>query len=719
MKYDLFPKINSKIFGSQNSLAIFYKQYDQAPRSLLLSIVGDKKSKRFMMQVFPPFLSVSNNSVNLSSTVSANLDASAYPGFYNYSGSSFFGNTIDGVSISRVYNRSTLPIDNNVFFSTGLMGGSNGKVIPTIPLEWTYNKNKLGAKGLTYLVKIIKDGTKDTAKFKVTKWPYINMPTVMDSFLFNKKHSFEGVTIPFSEIIPAAEISGGYSIGFETKTLPGIHFETRIKSDNTSIILLLVNSQKLQILDEDFDTVLKELALSVAIQSFTFANGKIYALGEDQQIYIVDQTTGVCNPISGCQLSGTHKGIMADHSQGKVYAGTSDGKILVLSSVDDSFTIYEDVGFNLEAKNYNGIGFDAYNNVYFNGNQKISFSPNPSLGAVLPGIVCWNIRSYIRTGYVSSSLYIYLTIYDLDGNILFENKVYIGERHTIFKTIYGAIIAGWQYASFGHDYFSYQALWGIIPFHPDDISLWRQNKGETKKWKAWNGTTWVEEDVTDEVPTGAIDSTNKVYVLDNPIEPGTISITVDGSATPITDDENGVLSDTGTVDYATKTIILNSAPTTSITVTYKIDGQLTGDDVEIEDGIHLQFQDGTSTPHFAKDEYFSFLVGEGFVKDNMQTAFSSLSMHVVPTNQVIDETFTISSTEMYAAGQSQTGFMRVDSSIGLSAKIAGTDATIITTGDPAAGQIFVDYASGLLKFNSADTGKVITEMKYVWLQRPQ
>lgn len=725
MLYDILQKLINNPFLAKHTGGSFSKERDDLLKSSpLIFTTADRKSKRILIKPNLSKVSSSNADViNLKFETSISFDASEVPGYYNFIGSLSFGKPIDGISISRVYNRKIIPIDKNIFFETGKMGSCNGKVTPSIPVEWTYGENRLGARGLNYLVKIIKTGASGAAKYKFTKCPYIDLSINANKFNFFISTVGDPLiykTIPFSEIVPCVEIENGYLVGLKKwfeKTLVGIHIETRIKSDNTSIVLLLVDSQKLQVLDEDFDTVLKELTLSVPIQSFTYAKGKIYALGEDQQVYIIDQTTGVCDPITGCQLSGTHKGIMADHSQSKVYAGTSDGKLLVLNSADDSFTIYEDVGFNLEAKNYDGIGFDAYDNVYYNGNQLIDFSATPTLGAVLPGKISWNTIQQTKSyaGYPDTVL----DVYSLSGSLL-SSYTTLGNQpgHYVFRTIYGYVISRSQLGSWGSNHGAYMA-WGILPYHPDDIALWQQNKGESKVWMAWNGTDWVPEDVTDEVPSGVIDSTNKVYVLANPVEPGTISITVDGSATPITDDGAGVLSDTGTVDYATKTITLNAAPTTSITVTYKIDGQLTGADVEIEDGVHLNFQDGIEAPHFVKDEYFSFLVGEGFVKDNLQTASFSTSMHVVPVHEVTAETFTISSTEMYAAGQSQTGFMRLDSSIGLSAKIAGTDATIITTGDPAAGQIFVDYTSGLLKFNSADTGKTITEMKYVWLQRPQ
>ncbi len=83
-----------------------------------------------------------------------------------------------------------------------------------------------------------------------------------------------------------------------------------------------------------------------------------------------------------------------------------------------------------------------------------------------------------------------------------------------------------------------------------------------------DGTGTLIKEITNETPSGTIDGTNTSFTLAyTPVKPGTVSLLVDGTTT-VTDDGAGNLSDGGTIDYATGTIILATAPTTSLSADY-------------------------------------------------------------------------------------------------------------------------------------------------------
>lgn len=97
------------------------------------------------------------------------------------------------------------------------------------------------------------------------------------------------------------------------------------------------------------------------------------------------------------------------------------------------------------------------------------------------------------------------------------------------------------------------------------------------------GTLRKAAEALAEVPVGLINEINKAYALAHgEVVEGSVSIIVDGAATAITDD-GGDLSDGGTINYETGAIVLNAAPATTITVTYKYASLTgTGDFVDYE-----------------------------------------------------------------------------------------------------------------------------------------
>lgn len=98
-----------------------------------------------------------------------------------------------------------------------------------------------------------------------------------------------------------------------------------------------------------------------------------------------------------------------------------------------------------------------------------------------------------------------------------------------------------------------------------------------------NGSTYTEEEqlIETEIPLGIIDGNNYKFQLQNEnIVSGSLEITVDGeSITESTiEDDLGILSDNGIIDYSTGIIYLKDIiPTTEITVTYRyFNGNITG-----------------------------------------------------------------------------------------------------------------------------------------------
>ncbi len=76
--------------------------------------------------------------------------------------------------------------------------------------------------------------------------------------------------------------------------------------------------------------------------------------------------------------------------------------------------------------------------------------------------------------------------------------------------------------------------------------------------------------ITGETPSGVIDGINTSFnLVQYPVSPGSVVLTVDGTTT-VTDDENGNLSDGGTIDYATGMLTLGVAPTTSLSADYEV-----------------------------------------------------------------------------------------------------------------------------------------------------
>ena len=78
----------------------------------------------------------------------------------------------------------------------------------------------------------------------------------------------------------------------------------------------------------------------------------------------------------------------------------------------------------------------------------------------------------------------------------------------------------------------------------------------------------TSKNIVNETPSGAVDGTNTTFTLLNPpIWPGTLTLTVDGSTT-VTDNGDGTLSDGGSINYDTGQITLASAPSSSISADY-------------------------------------------------------------------------------------------------------------------------------------------------------
>jgi len=203
----------------------------------------------------------------------------------------------------------------------------------------------------------------------------------------------------------------------------------------------------------------------------------------------------------------------------------------------------------------------------------------------------------------------------------------------------------------------------------------------------------------------------------NSIVPETPEIT-EGEETIITDNGDGSLSDGGSINYSTGEIVLNEIPLFKTTVYYELTSEaVTGTDIALQDGVVVNFEDGVEAPHFVEGEYFSFTVAEGHIVDNLEEYSASVDLYVVPFNDVSDETFTISAVDMNVAAESDTNFIKVESDIGLTGTIDGSEATIITSGDPAAGEIKIDYDSGALTFHADDVGSTAV-ISYRWLERP-
>lgn len=90
-----------------------------------------------------------------------------------------------------------------------------------------------------------------------------------------------------------------------------------------------------------------------------------------------------------------------------------------------------------------------------------------------------------------------------------------------------------------------------------------------------DGITYTEEEqlIEDEIPSGLIDGNNYKFQIQNKnITSGSLEIIVDGKliTEDITEDDLGILTDNGIIDYTTGTIYLkDTIPSTEITVTYR------------------------------------------------------------------------------------------------------------------------------------------------------
>lgn len=215
-------------------------------------------------------------------------------------------------------------------------------------------------------------------------------------------------------------------------------------------------------------------------------------------------------------------------------------------------------------------------------------------------------------------------------------------------------------------------------------------------------------------------------ILENSLEisnsSGTLILEDDGSGNVL---ETGTANVIGSVDYTSGDITIDHSLITDISffgdsIFYAelTSEAVTGTDIALQDGVVVDFEDGVEAPHFVEGDYFSFTVAEGHIVDNLEAYSASVDLYVVPYHDVSDETFTISATAMDVAATVNTGFIKVESDIGLTGTIAGSEATIITSGDPTAGQIKIDYDSGALTFHVDDVGSTAV-ISYRWLERPE
>lgn len=663
----------------------------------------------------------SNYKININATVGQTTQK-----FINCVGGIYTGGVgINDLHIGRVFNRSLPPSETDCFFSSGNMGSSNGSVTPDLPSGWSKKDKDVFASADVYVLNILNTGVTGVSKFRYATYPYN---------AFNGKIEFRTDSIPlftefgalyFEDSSNMSEIKVGVSNKYKISQ-SGSYAESRNHGEDGFNFILSHSKDKIKIYTDpsftklDHEISLYESGSPINIEYATFADGNLYGIDSTGNVYSVDVSTGLCTEISAASQTGSQVAIASNIRQNRVYC-IVDGNVKIIDPTDNSVstaTYSLPTTPNLHTDWFFKFGFDYEDGIwlYYNGYAK-KYNPDSLEENIIitaessPG--SWKTM-FILANFVGVLVdtgdYEY-DFYDLDGNKI--------------QTLYGLATTS-----------SYAGIFDINPYiftlddpvyigylsllmTPDDVKKIGY-RGSQKDWRIHDGFSWVKGWYKDETPSGNVDSSNQTFTCLNvptAILAGTLNITVDGG-TPITDNGDGSLSDGGSVTYSTGAFTLATAPTTSITVDYELTSEaVTGTGIDLQDGVVVDFADGVEAPHFVEGEYFSFTVAEGHIVDNLEAYSASVDLYVVPYHDVSDETFTINATSMDVAATVNTGFIKVESDIGLTGTIAGSEATIITSGDPAAGEILVDYNSGALTFHVDDVGSTAV-ISYRWLERP-
>ena len=656
---------------------------------------------------------------NYKATISGSFSTGEI-GFINAIETPHGGVHLDTIHIGRVFNRVLEPSATNCFFNTGNMGSSNGTVTPKTPSAWAPEGLGEHPKADVYVLQATSTGASGVAKFRYATYPYNDVLYTFTGsynyrlYSYTMSPAFYGETTSLSyndstKIITSNTAANSFSAS-------GICAESRYISDGGTVTFVLTTDGKsvkiysdpsLTVLGHEIDV--KCSGSSVVLEFITYADGSLYGINASK-VYKIDMSTGAATELTSANQTGTDCFIFANLQQTKVYC-IVDGNVRIITVSDDSVSTPENSLPSTPERGKIFIDFmvDEEGNVWLKG-KKYNGETLETMVTLPPYDYTHFYMHFPRCVVAQFRTDNYT--YSLEGEVVKAISIGSGSYKGYFSV-----------SPYAYGYKMQNSSMCLTVSLNSSTEDYKRCKYRTtqKDWFVHDGTSWVKGWYEGETPTGDIDSSNKTFTCQNTptdLLEGKLSIVADGGDA-ITDNGDGTLSDGGTVTYSTGVFILNAAPTTSVVIYYELTSDaVTGTDIALQDGVEVDFEDGVETPHFVKDDYFSFAVAEGHIVDNLEAYTASVDLYVVPFFDISDETFTISATEMDAAATVLTGFIKIDSDIGLTGTIAAAEATIITTGDPTAGQIKVNYDSGALTFHADDNGKTAT-ITYRWLQRPE